>query len=64
MKKLRYRCEYVFEEKHRHAWGESILDFINGFWVNDDLVFTKKSDARFFILPHSIRYIMKEGPLS
>lgn len=55
-----YKCYFTLEG----IWYEveskdGILDFSNGFWVNDDFQFTKGEDASYWIPPRCIRYIQK-----
>jgi hypothetical protein len=38
-----------------------LCDIKDGFWINQDLKFTKGADARYWIPPHAILYIAKDA---
>lgn len=55
-----YRCEFIFKEEICVVYSQFLEDFKDGFWLNDDRNFTKGSDARYWIPPHSIEYVAKD----
>lgn len=62
-----YRCVFDFGVIYKTAWklheviyrGDGIHAFTDGFWINDDLKFTKGSDCKYWIPPSQILYIEK-----
>ena len=63
MWKIVYRCEFMMGGCPMHVEGSSILDFKDGFWLNDNYEFTKGSDAETWMPPSSIIRIRKEKKL-
>lgn len=64
--KRMYRCEFTHHDVMRHASSPDGLGaFKDGFWLNNDLQFTKGSDARYWIPPSKIDYVaIDEVPLA
>ena len=57
-----YRCEFKFEREIRAVRSKnSIADFEDGFWINDNLKFTKGPDCKFWIPPSQILYVSKDS---
>ena len=54
-----YLCKFEFEGQQLATDGESLLDFKNGFWVNESFDFTNCSDAKYWIPPSKILFIVK-----
>ncbi len=62
-----YKCIFNFTKvyrvdgQHHHVTSQhdGIHAFIDGFWLNEDLKFTKGSDCKYWIPPSQIRYIEK-----
>jgi hypothetical protein len=45
--------------EYQFAYSRPLVDFINGFWVNEDYQYTNGSDCKYYILPHMIVSIEK-----
>lgn len=62
--KTRYRCEFIFTNwkgsKELAVYANDFSDLKDGFWVNEDYRFTKKSDAKYWIPPSVFKYITKD----
>ncbi len=62
-----YKCRFNFPEEYtrRGMFHEVSYDqdglhaFTSGFWITEDLKFTKGSDCKFWIPPSQILYIEK-----
>ncbi len=61
-----YKCVFNFSrihklngEPHIVHYEEGIYAFAGGFWIDEDLHFTKGSDCKYWIPPSQILYIEK-----
>ncbi len=63
----RYKCVFHFgriykgdRRPHEVSYDtDGVHAFVGGFWITDDLKFTKGSDAKYYIPPSQILYIEK-----
>ena len=56
----KYFAQYFLEKGFRVACADSLADLKDGFWINDDLEFTKGSDCRYWIPVSVIKLIEKD----
>ena len=63
MWKMVYVCEFRIDTAYMHVEGDSIADFKDGFWLNNNYEFTKGADAVTWMPPSSIIRISKEKKL-
>ena len=64
----RYRCVFNFSRIYEVASrshevtcsDDGIYNFADGFWINEELKFTKGSDCKYWIPPSQILYVVKE----
>lgn len=61
--KVVYVCEFRMDAAFMHVEGDSIADFKDGFWINDNYELTVSSDAKYWMPPSSIIRITKEREL-
>lgn len=59
-KMIVYECYFTFGTRMlKVSTPDGLLELSNGFWINEDFYFTKKSDALIWIPPSKIHYIKK-----
>lgn len=66
-----YRCYFLFNNSPKSQLdlyvrnvsyaGDGIHAFTSGFWINNDYMFTRSSDVKYWIPPSQILYIEKTG---
>ncbi len=62
-----YKCTFNFPKVSRRDGGrhsvtvhnDGLHNFTNGFWLTNELKFTKGSDCKFWIPPSQILYVEK-----
>ncbi len=55
-----YECCYLFGGRVLIAHGHSVYEFIDGFWIDEDLSYDrslKSMEQAYWIMPHMIRRI-------
>jgi hypothetical protein len=58
--KIKYWCYYTFQGKREMTSSENGLQvFRDGFWINNEGDFTTGEDAKIWIPPSKIDYIVK-----
>ena len=64
-RKMLCRCEFEFKRRTYRVRSEGgLVDFKDGFWINDEWEFTKGVDARYWIPPSKILYVAKDNNFS
>lgn len=59
-----YCCVFeIGSERHVVQSYGGIEAFSHGFWLNDEFLLTKGSDAKYWIPPHNILYVEKTKEL-
>lgn len=56
-----YQCVFDFGGESMKTTGSEIVDFQNGFWLDDHWKFTKKANCRYWVPPSRILYIVKKN---
>ena len=59
----RYLCKFKFNGEYYEVSVPGISELTNGFWINGKLLFTKGSDAKYWIPPGKVEYVTKAGPV-